>query len=393
MADRKSVSAEDTIRSSIESRSSRVVCGVRCRPCKTSLCAALKRVKIPDGVLYLEHSARPARTFSLLWVLHACMVYSWTFCLAVVTCCDSVTEQLLMTINNGVLAYIKAFRQRADTDSVRNHVLGKYSSSLIRSAKDVLWEGCSEDLGRLKLEKKTRRSSSTRPQELADLDDILEAFNVLDDDNCLPEIVCSAEDLLQMPQLLPLHGIEQVAEEVRSFREVVCSRLDNIDRQLKQFDGAAAPQPSSPPSSGVSSAGIAQMNPPDPLERRCNLILFGVGEEEDLTVVPKVLEAVSGNMVPIKDMFRLGRKTKQVQSTSTPQPSGSSAAVRPRPILIKLNCPWDRRIILAGKKKLSSVEGMEKYFLQPDLSVDERKRRRDAYLARKGGSARSDNND
>ena len=218
-------------------------------------------------------------------------------------------------------------------------------------------------------------------------------FNVLDDDNCLPEIVCSAEDLLQMPQLLPLHGIEQVAEEVRSFREVVCSRLDNIDRQLKQFDGAAAPQPSSPPSSGVSSAGIAQMNPPDPLERRCNLILFGVGEEEDLTVVPKVLEAVSGNMVPIKDMFRLGRKTKQVQSTSTPQPSGSSAAVRPRPILIKLNCPWDRRIILAGKKKLSSVEGMEKYFLQPDLSVDERKRRRDAYLARKGGSARSDNND
>ena len=77
--------------------------------------------------------------------------------------------------------------------------------------------------------------------ELADLDDILEAFNVLDDDNCLPEIVCSAEDLLQMPQLLPLHGTEQVAEEVHSFREVVCSRLDNIDRQLKQFDGAAAP--------------------------------------------------------------------------------------------------------------------------------------------------------
>ena len=58
-------------------------------------------------------------------------------------------------------------------------------------------------------------------------------------------------------------------------------------------------------------------------------------------------------------MFRLGRKTKQVQSTSTPQPSGSSAAVRPRPILIKLNCPWDRRIILAGKKKLSGVEGMD----------------------------------
>ena len=96
-----------------------------------------------------------------------------------------------------------------------------------------------------------------------------------------------------------------MAEEVCSFREVVCSRLDDIDRQLKQFDGASAPQPSSPPSSGVSSAGTAQMNPPDPLECRCNLILFGVAEEEDLTVVPKVLEAV-----PIKDMFRLGRRNR-----------------------------------------------------------------------------------
>ena len=188
------------------------------------------------------------------------------------------------------------------------------------------------------------------------------------------------------------HSTEQVAEEVRSFREVVCSRLDNIDRQLKRFAGPSAPQPSSPPSSDVSSARLAQKNPPDPLERRCNLILFGVGEEEDLTVVPKVLEAVSCNMVPIKDMFGLGRKTKQVQSTSTPQQSGSSAAVCPRPILIKLNCPWDRRIILAGKKKLSGVEGMEKYFLQPDLSLDEQKRHRDAYFVRKIGSARSENN-
>ena len=67
------------------------------------------------------------------------------------------------------------------------------------------------------------------------------------------------------------------------------------------------------------------MNPLDPLERCCNLILFGVGKEDDLTVVPKVLEAVSGNMAPIKDMFRLGRKMKQVQFTSTPQLSGSSS--------------------------------------------------------------------
>ena len=114
-----------------------------------------------------------------------------------------------MTINSGVLAYIKVF------DNKQILILSAImfwvnSSSLIRSAKIVLWKGCSGDLGRLKLEK-TRRSPSTRSQEQADLDDILEAFNVLDDDNCLPEIVCLAENLLQMPQLLPLHGTEKVA--------------------------------------------------------------------------------------------------------------------------------------------------------------------------------------
>ncbi len=68
---------------------------------------------------------------------------------------------------------------------------------------------------------------------------------------------------------------------------------------------------------------------------------------------------------------------------SSSGPSSPTASSRPRPILIKLGCPWDRRIILASKRKLSGIQGMEGYFLQPDLSVEERKKRRDAYLARR----------
>ena len=117
--------------------------------------------------------------------------------------------------------------------------------------------------------------------------------------------------------VLKIVSTEQVAEEVHSFREVLCSRLDNNDTQLKQSAGASAPQPSSPPSSGVSSTETAQKNPPDPLECRCNLILFGVDEEEDLTVVSKVLEAVSGNMVPIKDMCHTTLRMRNACSTHT----------------------------------------------------------------------------
>ena len=167
MAERKSVSAEDTI------RLSRVVCSVRCHPRKTSLCATLKQVKTLPTVcsVWSIGQGHHVHSFFCGCSMLAC-VYSWGFCIAVVTSCDPATEQLVMTINSGDLANIKAFRQRADIDSVRDHVLGKYSSSLICSTKDVFWEGCSEDLGRLKLEKKTRRSSSTSSQELADLDDI-----------------------------------------------------------------------------------------------------------------------------------------------------------------------------------------------------------------------------
>ncbi len=311
-----------------------------------------------------------------------------------------------MALSSGVLAYIKAFRQRADSDSIRAHVLGKYNAASLRSAKDILWDGCTGDLARLKLEKKARRSSSTRSQELADLDDILEAFEALDCDNCLPEIVCSAEDLLIMPQLLPLHSIEQVVEEVRSFREEVSSRLETINKCLLQ-PSAASVVSNSVTTSSISREGTArpsQKQQLDSLDRRSNLILFNVPEEKDLSVVSDVLGAIAGAQITIKDTFRLGKKVTSSQSGSShshsslsgevPLTSDSSSSTaahsRPRPILIKLNCPWDRRIILAGKRKLSGIEGMKKYFLQPDLSLDEREKRRAAYLTRKNSGQESD---
>ena len=61
---------------------------------------------------------------------------------------------------SGILAYIKAFQQRAVVDDIPAHVLGKYNVAAIRTAKDVLWNGCRDDLCRLKLEKKVRRTSA-----------------------------------------------------------------------------------------------------------------------------------------------------------------------------------------------------------------------------------------
>ena len=121
-------------------------------------------------------------------------------------------------------------------------------------------------------------------------------------------------------------------------------------------------------------------------------------KDKDLSIVSDVLQAVAGSRIAVKDTFRLGKKLKQPQQIRKQQVSNVSeknsslSTIRspctaqpshPRPIHIKLNCPWDRRIILAGKKPLLSISGMEKYLLQLDLPVDEHKKCRDSHLMQK----------
>ena len=173
--------------------------------------------------------------------------------------------------------------------------------------------------------------------------------------NCLPKIVCFAEDLLTMPQLLPLHSIEQVVEEVRSFREEVSSRRETINKSLLQ-PSAASVVSNGVTTSSTSREGTArpsQKQQFDSFDRRSNLILFNVPEEKDLSVVSDVLDAIAGAQITIKDTFRLGKEVTMSQSGSShshsslscdvPLPTDSSSSAvarsRPRPIIIKLNCP------------------------------------------------------
>ena len=54
----------------------------------------------------------------------------------------------------------------------------------------------------------------------------------------------------------------------------------------------------------------------------------------------------------------------------------------PRPIVLKLVYPWDRRLVLANRFKLKeySTKGI---FVREDLSPEVRQQRRDKYTARK----------
>ena len=75
------------------------------------------------------------------------------------------------------------------------------------------------------------------------------------------------------------------------------------------------------------------------------------------------------NKTCIYDAFRLGRKKVPENLIDPP---------RPRPVLIKLCNEWDRRILLASRRKLKDYR-IKKVFLREDLPLEARKERAHRY--------------
>ena len=118
-------------------------------------------------------------------------------------------------IEDDLLAYMKAYKLRADMGSLKRSILDVYDDKGIHNAKDALWSACSEKLKWLKVEYSRRRATSNHSQGEADFDDIAVTFDALDKEDKLPVVNCSSHDLLHMPSPLPPRGVESVAEEVR----------------------------------------------------------------------------------------------------------------------------------------------------------------------------------
>ena len=66
----------------------------------------------------------------------------------------------------------------------------------------------------------------------------------------------------------------------------------------------------------------------------------------------------------VADAFRLGCKSEM-----------TSASARPRPLLIKLDNYWDRRLLLAACRKLKGYSENRLFLREEDLSPDARSRR------------------
>ncbi len=92
------------------------------------------------------------------------------------------------------------------------------------------------------------------------------------------------------------------------------------------------------------------------LSRRTNIIVFGVSESQsnvqDKDKIDEILSYAVGRNVPVVDAFRLGKP----KHSAAEQSEEGVSVVRPRPILVKLACAWDRRVVLLAKCKMQEFE-------------------------------------
>jgi hypothetical protein len=121
------------------------------------------------------------------------------------------------------------------------------------------------------------------------------------------------------------------------------------------YNQLKAPTPSRVVSSGHTETRV--------IDRSRNAVVSGIAENRDDTVwrtmVVDVIRTADGRDVQIIDAFRVG---------------GRFDSSKTRPILIKLQSVWDRRIVLNGARRLANVNSLRRVFLSPDEPVDVRRR-------------------
>jgi hypothetical protein len=291
-----------------------------------------------------------------------------------------------------LLTYIKFYRNCANITHLKTVVLNFYSSTEISQAKALLM---SKFPSLINTNFCTgRRGSSSRPQHLAELDDLLGAFDFIDSSELLKDVNFVAENLDRLPKYGPEElnvcavvdrqrateaDIAAIASRVIDMEEAskasgVSSREDLVHK-LTEFDEkmsvalatlSAQVQNTNATLSVFADRVDKVRGPPvrsaHDADCSLNIIMTGVAEDRDplqwRAKVDDVLQFVAGRPVDVVDIMRVGGRYRDG---------------RVRPILVKLKSVWDRRILLMSRRNLKDYNSA-RIFLYPDEPVDVRRR-------------------
>jgi len=291
---------------------------------------------------------------------------------------------------SNLLMYVNCFRDRAEAGNVKK-VLGQfYTSNEIADAKQHLMM-ISTDV--MKSEFATeRRSSAQRSASEAEIDDIVGLFDILDRSGHLNDVKFAACNYDRLPSYGPedinecaiadrqsrleaaiatmsanidLLALNQPAvcdttHFVEMFDKKLTESTQMIQDQLSQLAATCAQIMVSSSSSGGPTPSDGRTHPVD---RTRNIVISGIAEDRNSSVwrskVADALFAAAGHHIQILDAFRIGGRFDQRKT---------------RPILVKLQSAWDRRVVLSGAHNLSNDARFVRVFLSADEPLDVRRR-------------------
>ena len=298
-------------------------------------------------------------------------------------------SEKVSVIVSELLAYVSFYRNKGNGHNLQSVVLSHFSPGGIAEAKRMLAGLFKGQLVDSSLHTE-RRSSTVRPAHEAELEDILEAMDLLDMRHMLAQHQFVAANL----DILPKYGpeelnlgtvvdkqvkaeatIERLAADLDEVKAVTCNsnygvhldtsmkRVDDmvktLGKQIEEFQAAVGN------CAGqvhvLRQSGHTVVSDERSTDRSMNLVVFGIAEDREAAgwrrKVDDVLQFAAGRSVDIMDTFRIGRY----------------AAGKVRPILVKLRAVWDRRIILSNCFKLKNYG--DRVFISPDEAPDVRRRR------------------
>lgn len=302
---------------------------------------------------------------------------------------SEVTASEVFTTVNELLMYAVYQRDKSTASNLCTVITSFYSANEISTAKRLLIQLFSTSL--MDCERVTeRRSSAQRSAGDAEADDIVEILSLLDNAGVLQTVQFVAAAYNRLPryapedvnvcaiadrQILTDTTVAALAAKVDAFigsdgiqlTESMNNAVIDIQSSLKVLNDKVTHlsvrplQTATVPTSSTTNTYTSTAAPPP--DRSCNLVLFGIGEDMNRDVwrerVQKALDVAAHRDISVRDMFRIG----------------SYIAGKSRPVIVKLNSVWDKRIVLSGSWRLSKIDDMKGVYINADEPRDVRMRR------------------
>lgn len=322
-------------------------------------------------------------------------------------CTDSLINQRLdvKIITDELLTYANFYRDKCTAGELHKVIVHFYLPNEISTSKRAVMREFETYLNGSPFTA-ARRQTSTRPACDAEIDDILGMLETLDALNVLKSVQFVAAQLDRLPKYGPnevnvctvvdrQHQIDQEMDVIKDTLQgiatngnnyttslatqlaphmdmmqrqldklnEVCNGVSTLADKLQQYCSTRISESAGRPSSGSAAAGASHNYTHSSRDVSRNVIVTGVAESRNPTewcdIVTAALRAACGREVKFDDAIRLGKFVPDKP---------------PRPILVKLCSPWDKRIVVGGAWRLKDNDQLRRVYIRDDLPLSERRR-------------------